>query len=150
MAELWSLSRLADEFELDRRTVKKRLDGVRPCGQVRGNPAWTLKVSVPHIVDSLSSSADEPEELSVSDRSKLYDAELKYLKLERERSELMFTWQHEQELGLVVSAFISTLDIMPDAMERDGVLKPAQIEPFRNKLDDLREDLHSKLVSADE
>lgn len=39
---LWSLSALAVELDLDRRTVAKRLRDVPPAGEVRGKPAWHL------------------------------------------------------------------------------------------------------------
>lgn len=38
----WSVSALAVEFGLDRRTVAKRIEGIPPCGQERGSPVWKL------------------------------------------------------------------------------------------------------------
>jgi len=38
----WSVSALAVEFALDRRTVAKRIEGIPPSGQERGSPVWRL------------------------------------------------------------------------------------------------------------
>jgi hypothetical protein len=42
---LWSINALAEQFDLDRRTVRQVLRTVRPCGELRGHPAWTLPVA---------------------------------------------------------------------------------------------------------
>jgi hypothetical protein len=42
---LWSVNALAEQFDLDRRTVTQVLRTVRPCGELRGHPAWTLPVA---------------------------------------------------------------------------------------------------------
>jgi hypothetical protein len=49
--KLWSVNALADEFRLDRRTVTRRLRGVRPCGRLKGHPAWTLPVAARALLD---------------------------------------------------------------------------------------------------
>lgn len=41
-AKLWSISALATEFDLDRRTVAKRINGIAPAGDLSGKPAWRL------------------------------------------------------------------------------------------------------------
>ncbi len=38
----WTISALAVEFRLDRRTVARRLDGIRPAGQEQGADVWRL------------------------------------------------------------------------------------------------------------
>lgn len=40
--KLWSLSGLAVEFGMDRRAVARRIDGIAPAGQIKGQPAWHL------------------------------------------------------------------------------------------------------------
>ena len=46
MARLWSISALAVELNLDRRTVAARLRGVRPDGKLHGSPAWLLSTAL--------------------------------------------------------------------------------------------------------
>src|SRR5829696_8204674 len=45
-ARLWSISALAVELNMDRRTVGARLRGVPPDGKVHGNPAWLLATAL--------------------------------------------------------------------------------------------------------
>jgi hypothetical protein len=42
---LWSVNRIAAEFGVDRRTATQLLRQVRPCGSLKGHPAWTLPVA---------------------------------------------------------------------------------------------------------
>ena len=41
-AKLWSINAHATEFDLDRRTVAKRIKGIAPAGELSGKPAWRL------------------------------------------------------------------------------------------------------------
>jgi hypothetical protein len=41
-AKLWSINALATEFDLDRRTVARRIKGIAPAGDMAGKPAWRL------------------------------------------------------------------------------------------------------------
>jgi len=42
MAKLWSINALSIEFDLDRRTVARRIRGIPPGGDMAGKPAWHL------------------------------------------------------------------------------------------------------------
>ena len=46
MARLWSISALAVELRMDRRTVASRLHGVPPDGTIQGSPAWLLPTAL--------------------------------------------------------------------------------------------------------
>jgi len=41
-AKLWSMNALATEFDIDRRTVARRIKGIAPAGELSGSPAWRL------------------------------------------------------------------------------------------------------------
>jgi hypothetical protein len=41
-SKLWSVNALAIEFNLDRRTVARRIAGIPPAGAIAGHPAWRL------------------------------------------------------------------------------------------------------------
>ena len=45
-ARLWSISALAVELRMDRRTVASRLHGVPPDGTIQGSPAWLLPTAL--------------------------------------------------------------------------------------------------------
>jgi hypothetical protein len=40
--KLWSVNALSIEFNLDRRTVARRIAGIPPAGEIAGHPAWRL------------------------------------------------------------------------------------------------------------
>ena len=54
--KLWSISALAVEFGLDRRTTAKRIEGITPAGELSGNPAWRLR-DVAHVLTGGGKSA---------------------------------------------------------------------------------------------
>src|SRR5215213_4575687 len=45
-ARLWSISALAVELGMDRRTVAKRLGRLPPDGRLNGSPAWRLATAL--------------------------------------------------------------------------------------------------------
>ncbi len=47
--KLWSLSGLAVEFDIDRRAVARRIDGIAPAGEIKGKPAWRLADLAPML-----------------------------------------------------------------------------------------------------
>ena len=47
--KLWSINALATELGMDRRTVAKKLSGVRPSGTLNGSPTWHLTVALEAI-----------------------------------------------------------------------------------------------------
>lgn len=50
--KLWSLSALAVEFDIDRRAVARRIDGIAPAGEIKGKPAWRLVNVAPMLTDA--------------------------------------------------------------------------------------------------
>ena len=147
MAKLWSISGLADEFGMDRRTVKKRLENIPPCGQVRCNNAWKLKVAVHHVftIGSFADAGSEDQE----ERNKFYDAELKLEKLKKGKELVIPVELFQRELGAVIRSVTQSFDMYPDVLERDGVLTADQVDVFRSHLDNLRNDLHLRLKDID-
>lgn len=58
--KLWSLSALAVEFEIDRRAVARRIDGIAPAGEIKGKPAWRLVDVAPALAHGTGKAAKEP------------------------------------------------------------------------------------------
>lgn len=65
-ARLWSISALAVELRLDRRTVATKLRDVQPDGQIRGKPAWRLTTALDALRPRREGSA-EPDLSAVPD-----------------------------------------------------------------------------------
>jgi hypothetical protein len=139
MQPLWSMSALAAQLGVDRRTIADRLKDVPACGQLRSNSAWTLKVAVHHICKS-TGSADAASQ-DQDERNRFYDAELKFDKLKKGRDCLLQVDDFKKELGAIIRLITQTFDMYPDLLERDGVLTADQVEAFRGYLDSLMTDL---------
>jgi hypothetical protein len=58
---LWTISALAVELDMDRRTVAKRLRHARPAGAVRGHPAWRFTDAL-RALEGVRDEEDEGEE----------------------------------------------------------------------------------------
>ena len=52
VSKLWSISALATEFCLDRRTVAKRIDGIAPAGKDAGSAVWALADVAPALASA--------------------------------------------------------------------------------------------------
>ena len=47
--QVWSISALAIEFDMDRRTVSARLKNIPPCGERNGHAVWNLADVAPKL-----------------------------------------------------------------------------------------------------
>ena len=70
-ARLWSISALAVELRMDRRTVALRLRNVLPDGQLHGKPAWRLTTAL----DALRPRRAGPEQSDLLDCPGLHAAD---------------------------------------------------------------------------
>lgn len=58
--KLWSLSGLAVEFGMDRRSVARRIDGIAAAGEIKGKPAWRLADVAPALANGTGKKQKEP------------------------------------------------------------------------------------------
>jgi hypothetical protein len=56
--KLWSISGLATEFDLDRRTVASRIEHIPPAGKLRGHDAWLMADVAPSLTRNDAIEAD--------------------------------------------------------------------------------------------
>jgi hypothetical protein len=61
---LWSLSALAAEFGLDRRTVAQRMAAIPPDGLLRRNAAWFLETGAPVPLGRRGNGADPADSIA--------------------------------------------------------------------------------------
>jgi len=83
----WSVSALAVEFGIDRRTVAKRVEGIAPAGVERGSPVWLLADVAPAIMGAV-----EPDETGIDEakrRKALAEARLAEFAVEREAGRML-------------------------------------------------------------
>jgi hypothetical protein len=147
---LWSQAQLAQDFELDRRTVKKRLAGVQPAGTTKhGYPTYRIRDAAPALL-ALAASGDaedaDPERLPPKDRKDWYDGELRRLQLQERARQLVPESDVRREMATLLKAVGATLETLPDVLERDAGIGGAAVERAQLAIDALREQLFRALT----
>lgn len=148
-----SISTLASEFGMDRKTVARRLDasGITPADQVRGYPVYRLRDAVKAIFGlSLERRIPEPDDATTIDPMRLppmerrawYQSENERLEVERKKGQLVPAADVEAEFATLTKLLVQGLETLPDRLERDAQLTPAQAEKVQNALDEIREELY--------
>jgi hypothetical protein len=147
MAVNLSISDLAAEFGMTRDTVRKRLGAanVRPAAERRGHHVYRLRDALGAL---LGDGSDDPERLDPFRRKAHFQAEKEKLHLDVERGELVPRPEVEDYYARAFKPIGVFLETLPDALERDAGLTPAQIERTERLLDGLREQLHANVLEA--
>lgn len=154
----WSKSALAEEFELDRRTVAKLLEGIPPTGEHRGRPVYRIAEVAPAFVrygkgsrtpisiDPETGSMLDPDDMHPKDRKDWYDSELKRLQLETQQGRLAEAETVRELLADVFGRVKSWASTIADRLERDASLTPEQTQAVVDSSDRLLGDLHHRLI----
>lgn len=88
--ELYSISKLARHFDLDRATVRKRIDGVAPVRETKREKLYALAAVEPYLAPGASDPLDAARLRKLEQETDLLE-----LRLARERGELVSV----QEVG---------------------------------------------------
>ena len=142
------MAQLAVEFQIDRRTVKKRLANVDPSGTSKnGYPAYKLAdVAGPLLGIKLIQSGDcNPEELTPKERKDWYDGEHKRRDLQIRDRELIPVEEFTRIYSHMLKVVAAGLETLPDMLERDAGLSGKQLEPVFTVVDGLRETIYHEL-----
>lgn len=152
-ARLWSINALAEEFGIDRRTVKKRLEGIPPAGEASGHQAWRLRDVAIAVMGPQAAFAGDPDFI---DPDKMHPTDrLSHYRAEREKSKWLAEERFQIPSGevekVVATAFKSlaqSLDTLPDVLERDCALGPVEVERAIEVIDAAREGLYQELLEV--
>jgi DNA-binding transcriptional MocR family regulator len=152
-ARLWSINALADEFGIDRRTVKKRLDGIAASGEVNGHQAWRLRDVAIAVMGPQSAFAGDPDfldpdKLEPSDRLKHFQALREKSKWMAEERHLIPASEVEQVVATAFKSLAQSLDTLPDVLERDCAMGPDEVERAIEVVDAAREGLYQQLLEV--
>lgn len=148
---LWSINALAEEFGIDRRTVKKRLDGIPPAGEVNGHPAWRLRdvaITVMGPQAATTIGGLEPDELPPKDRLDHYRAEREKIKWQAEERISIPAPEVEAVVARAFKELSQGLDTIPDVLENDCALGAAEVERAIEAIDGIREALYQQLLEV--
>lgn len=153
VAMLWSISKLAAAFDLDRRTVAKRIHNTKPAGVERGSPVYRLKDAAAALFGSTTAAGDQvvnPNKLDPGERLAWYRSERERLSFEAEIGQLVPEADHRAELAKLAKAVLLQLETLPDVLERDCGLAPRQVALVQTKVDEARDALAEAVLAADE
>lgn len=147
----WSVSKIAQAFGMDRRTVTKRLQerGVVPAGSRRGNSTYALADVGPALYQEVRpavAGAANFDEFPDA-RKAWYQSENERLKFEKEIKQLIPVSEFITELSKLAKAVAAGLDTLPDMLERDAGLDPDAIEKVQETIDALREQMYQAVVA---
>jgi len=143
------MAQLAVEFELDRRTVKKRLARVKPGGQTeRGYPGYFMTDAAPALleIEAQEHTAD-PEKMNPRERKEWYEGERRRRELQIQDGELYVAHEQDREVSRVFKMVANGLEALPDILERDAGLQGHQLEPVFRAIDSMREQLFQEIAN---
>lgn len=150
----WSISRLASEFGMDRKTVAKRLrdGGVAPAGKRDGYDVYRLADVAPYLVGTVVGGAPgavDPRDLPPTDRRAYYQSENERIKVEVSTGSLVPAAEVEADYAELIKTVVQFFDTLPDVLERDCALSPEQVMQVQNTCDRFRQGMYEKVTESD-
>ena len=151
----WSVSALAREFGLDRRTVTERIRAanIHPIGTDRGNPVYAMADAARacFAVEALHTGGGDdldPERLPPKERKDWYEGERLRITLEQQRKQLVTLDEYQDEMSRVLKDIAMTLETLPDVLERKCALSPDAVLTMQQLLDEQRTALADRIDAA--
>ena len=146
-AYCWSITKLAEAFNLDRRTIRRRLDdaGVQPRARNGDQKLYALEDAGPALFTSAFYNSDhDPDTLDPQSRRAWYQSENERLKFEQDSRHLIPDHDVAREYSVLAKALANGLDSLPDELERECGLAPEVLERLIVKVDALRESIYTE------
>jgi hypothetical protein len=147
-----SITFLADVLGKDRKTVTKRLAGLTPMGQHRGNiPLFDFRQAVEYLVTPRFNAADAIKRMGTDDlpvglQKDVWDAKLKQQKWLKEAGDLWPTEDVLEVLGEAFQRLKTTTQLWIDQLGETHALSPEVRKDLTGLVDSLQTDLHRTLV----
>ena len=147
----WSISQFWLNTGFARETVRKRFSeaGLKPSRKVRGYPVYLVCDALPVLFQGQGEETD-PDKLRPFERRAYYQGELDKLKLQAERGELVPSFEVEALVGGLIKRQVQSYETLPDLLERDVGMSPAQLDLVQSICDQERERLYLEMVGEDD
>lgn len=150
----WSISRLAEEFGMDRKTVAKRMReaSIAPAGKRDGYDVYRLADAATALVSrgaSASEGQSDPRELPPLERRAFYQSENERLKVEVTTGALVPAAEVEGDYAALVKIVSQFFDTLPDVLERDCALTAEQVVRVQESCDKVRQAMYEKVMEED-
>lgn len=150
----YSMSALATEYGIDRRTASRLLENCSPCGSSRGSPVYRIKDASMPIVKYLIgaeithdySNDFDPNSLPPKERKDWYDSELKRVQHAKVTGELIPADIIANADAAKNKKIALALDTLGDVLERDVGLNSEQVNAVNRIIDGIRNDLYRSLT----
>ncbi|WP_027853842.1 DUF1441 family protein [Marinobacterium litorale] len=149
----WNITRLAEAFGFHRGTIRQRLNaaGVIPSGVRNGANVYALKDAGPAIfADVVVAGGVNPDELPPTEMRAWYQAQNERVKLEQTLRGLVVAEEVHREMGSLAKAVATTLDSLPDILERDCGLPGEAVDRVQSVIDSLRDQMYQRIIEDDE
>ena len=145
----WSISKIASQFGIDRRTVTKRIEeaGLVAAGKRGGHPVYALRDVGPVLyrVPGASASLNDPDKMTPTDRKAWFQSETERVKLMTEMGQLCPVEDVHRTFATMVKTVVNSLETIPDILERDCGLDADSVQRVQDSIDSVREHLALRL-----
>lgn len=151
-AYAWNITRLAEAFGLHRETVRKRLNAanVAPSGIRNGINVYAIKDAAPAIFADVVLGGDgDPDTLPPTERRAWYQSENERVKLEQELRQLVRVEDAHREMSSIAKAVTTTLESLPDILERDCGIDAESVARVQDVIDGIRAQLYERIIEDD-
>ncbi|MBU2714394.1 DUF1441 family protein [Zooshikella harenae] len=151
LIEKWSISQMAQLFNMCRKTVSKRLKEmeIKPVGKLKGYDVYASDQVGPALFGNTElSDLHDPEKMTPKDRKDWFQAENERLDFELRESQLCETEDVRRTLNTVVQVLIQACETLPDHLERKCALPPKALTAVENVVNDIRQSLYHQLKHA--
>ena len=150
----WSISWLAEQFGMDRKTVSKRIReaGIPPTGKDGGYDVYSLADVAAVLVDPAAGPVPgviDPRDLPPKDRKDYNQSENERLKVETTMGALVPAVEVEADMAELVKMAVQFLETLPDVLERKLSLQPDQVIKVQERCDHIRQQLYDKIMQGD-
>tara|TARA_Y100000114_G_scaffold156378_1_gene183367 strand:- start:942 stop:1436 length:495 start_codon:yes stop_codon:yes gene_type:complete len=152
-AYAYNISRLAEAFCLDRKTVRKRINQamVKPVSKRNGQPVYALADVGPALFGAQSRpnvNTQDPDNLDPKARKEWFQSENERLKFQQSVGELIPEPAYRDDLALAFKLVVSFFESLPDKMERNRTFTPAQLGELEKATDAMRAQLYDMMIGA--
>jgi hypothetical protein len=143
---------LGQMFNMDPRTVRKKLAGISPIGRGKGgSDLWNFRTACQYLVDPKIDLNEylqtiRPEQLPNKINRDYWDAKLKEMKFREEAGQL---WRTEKVLDMfseTLKHMRGCMNLWIDTIEKNATTTPEQRAVINNLVDSLQNDIHQMLI----
>jgi hypothetical protein len=147
-----SIAWLMKAFRMGRAAIEHRLAGCPTVGAGKhGIPLYDLPVAASYLVKPRMTQAEmfrslKPADLPDKLKDSYWAAKLKQQKYERQAGDLWRTGQVLDTFAEVFKLLRTSLQLIPDAVDREKGITPEQRQIITRVVDGIQDELHGKLV----